>query len=304
MSEKTEDISEFSTSPIKAWIEAIRPRTLPAGISGVVAGTACAIYYDSFRWPVALICLLFATGAQIAANFANEYYDYKNGFDRKGRDGFRRGVTEGDISPQKMKVATYATLAVTSLLGLSLLFWGSWWLIPVGIVIALFALAYSTGPWPLSHHGLGDVTVLIFFGLVPVWFTAWLQTGTNQMWPVTPAIAVAVGLMAVNILIVNNYRDADDDREVNKKTTVVRFGRKTMSAVYLINGTIAAALTVVAFHKLPIVTMLLPLAYEAANIALWQKLRTRKGKSLNKVLAMTGMTMLAYSLLLLICMAF
>lgn len=304
MSGKSENISESATSPVKAWIEAIRLRTLPAGISGVAAGSACAIYYDSFRWSVALICLLFAIGAQIAANFANEYYDYKNGLDRKGRDGFRRGVTEGDISPQKMKIATYATLAVTSLLGLTLVYWGGLWLIPLGIVIAIFALAYSTGPWPLSHHGLGDVTVLIFFGLIPVWFTAWLQTGSANMWPVSPAIAVAVGLMAVNILIVNNYRDADDDRKVNKKTTVVRFGRKTMSTVYLINGTLAAVLTVIAFYKLPLLTFLLPYAYEQAHIILWQKLRKQKGKSLNKVLAMTGMLMLAYSLLLLICMAF
>ena len=105
---------------IRCWIEAMRLRTLPVSIAGVIAGTGCAIMLDSFNALPAFLCLLFAILAQIAANFGNEYYDYKNGIDRKGRAGFRRGVTEGEIDPQSMKRATFVVLALNSSLGLAL----------------------------------------------------------------------------------------------------------------------------------------------------------------------------------------
>ncbi|MBR5183459.1 MAG: UbiA family prenyltransferase, partial [Bacteroidales bacterium] len=130
------------------WIEAMRLRTLPVSISGVLAGTACAIMEYSFSLVPALLCLLFAVLAQIASNFANEYYDFKKGVDRKGREGFRRGVTEGDITPAAMKYATFGTLAAAAVVGCLMLFYGSWWLVPIGLCIGLFALAYSAGPYP------------------------------------------------------------------------------------------------------------------------------------------------------------
>ena len=148
---------------LKKWIEAMRLRTLPVSIAGVLAGWGCAIWQGKFSIIPALLCLFFAIAAQIASNFGNEYYDFKNGMDRKGREGFRRGVTEGDITPQAMKSATFAMLALAAVTGSLLIYYGGWWLIPVGICILLAALAYSTGPYPLSHHGLGDITVIIFF---------------------------------------------------------------------------------------------------------------------------------------------
>ena len=161
------------------WIEAMRLRTLPVSVAGVAAGTGCAIYHHGFAVVPMIICLAFAIIAQIASNFANEYYDFKNGFDRKGREGYRRGVTEGDISPSAMKRATYLLLAIDAVLGCSLIAWGGWWLIAVGVAVAVFAVAYSAGPYPLSHHGLGDVAVVIFFGFVPVIFTEYVQTGVQ-----------------------------------------------------------------------------------------------------------------------------
>ena len=161
---------------LRRWIEAMRLRTLPVSVAGVIAGTACAVISGGFSALPALLCLLFAMLAQIASNFGNEYYDFKNGLDNKGRAGFRRGVTEGDISPSAMKAATYLTLAAAAVVGLMLLFFGEWWLVIVGALIGVFALAYSAGPYPLSHHGLGDVAVVIFFGVVPVTFTCYLQT--------------------------------------------------------------------------------------------------------------------------------
>lgn len=229
----------MASSKTKAWIEAMRLRTLPVSVAGVSAGCACAILCGSFRIVPAICCLLFALLAQITSNFANEYYDFKNGLDRKGREGFRRGVTEGDISPGAMKRAVFLTLAAAAIPGCALIIWGGWWLLAVGIIICLFALAYSTGPYPLSHHGLGDIAVVIFFGLVPVGFSTWLISGIPMRGlPVAMALltGLGVGMLAANVLIVNNYRDADDDAAVGKKTTVVLFGRRFMGRIYLFNS--------------------------------------------------------------------
>ena len=155
----------------------MRLRTLPVSVAGVIAGIGCALYSGKFSPVPALLCLAFAVLAQIASNFGNEYFDCKNGLDKKGREGFRRGVTEGDISPEAMKYATFATLGLAGAIGCATLFYGGLWLLPVGIGIALFALAYSAGPYPLSHHGLGDFAVIVFFGVVPVTLTCYLQEG-------------------------------------------------------------------------------------------------------------------------------
>ena len=237
---------------IKKWIEAMRLRTLPVSISGVLIGIALALWQGSFSMIPASLCLMFAVSAQIASNFANEYYDYRNGIDRKGREGFRRGVTEGDITPQAMKSATFIMLSFAALTGCCMLFIGGWWLLPVGICILLAALAYSTGPYPLSHHGLGDVTVVVFFGIVPVTLTYWLQTGGWTGMHVVFPSSVAVGLLAANVLIVNNYRDMDDDRAVGKRTTAVIFGRKVMGHVYLLSGILSMALMTPLWQELPV----------------------------------------------------
>ena len=282
------------------WIEAMRLRTLPVSVAGVLAGTACAVFHHGFSVLPFIICLLFAIIAQIASNFANEYYDFKNGIDKKGRDGFRRGVTEGDISPEKMKRAVYLLILIDALLGVSLIIWGGWWLIAVGIPIFLFALAYSTGPFPLSHHGLGDIAVIIFFGLVPVVFTEYVQTRIFPQGYETWFVALATGLMAVNVLIVNNYRDMDDDMAVNKRTTVVIFGRKKMAYVYFFNGVFAAVLLAMATSPLPFAVSAGWLAYIVLHVSLWERLRQLRGSSLNKVLKDTSLLLLGTTIYLLI----
>lgn len=280
------------------WIEALRIRTLPVSIAGVVAGTACACLHHGFNLLPFLICLFFALIAQIASNFANEYYDFKNGLDKKGREGFRRGVTEGDISPETMKKATYSLLLIDALLGGSLIIWGGWWLVFPGLVIFIFALAYSTGPWPLSHHGLGDIAVIIFFGIVPVVFTEYVQT---RVWPMdytTWMIGVAAGLMAANVLIVNNYRDYEDDKAAGKITTVVLLGRPAMAGVYLFNGIVAALLLAMATSPLPFGISAGWLAYIAFHFSLWSALKSRRGAQLNPLLKYTAMELLAITLYL------
>lgn len=288
---------------MKEWIEAMRLRTLPVSIAGVLAGTACACLHNSFRAFPFLICLFFAVIAQIASNFANEYYDYKNGLDRKGREGFRRGVTEGDISPEAMKRATYYLLAIDAALGCSLIVWGGWWLVIAGIIIFLFALGYSTGPWPLSHHGLGDIAVIIFFGIVPVVFTEYVQTELFPRNYITWFIGLAVGFMAANVLIVNNYRDYEDDRAVGKHTSVVILGRQAMAGVYLVNGILGALLLAMATSPLPFWVSAGWLGYIAFHFMLWGSLKSRRGKELNSVLKFTAILLFAVTVYLLIVCA-
>lgn len=288
-------------SKTRAWVEAMRLRTLPVSVAGVFAGWGCAAFYDSFRPLPALICLLFAITAQISSNFANEYYDYANGLDKKGREGFRRGVTEGDLSPRAMKHATYTLLLFDCLLGCSLIIWGGLWLVPVGILIAIFAVCYSTGPYPLSHHGLGDLAVIIFFGFVPVAFTTYVQTQIWDWHSIAIPISLAIGLLGANVLIVNNYRDMDDDLAVGKKTTVVIFGRKAMGTVYLLNGILALALIAWALSPYRSAIWLMAEAILLAMLLfLHHLLITRRGSALNPVLGQTAMFLLLTSAGLLI----
>lgn len=237
---------------LKPWIEAMRLRTLPVSTAGVLAGCAIALSYDCFSWLPAVICLIFAIIAQIVSNFANEYFDYKNGIDKKGRQGFRRGVTEGDINPETMKKVMLILTVIDCLLGLSLVYWGGFWLIAVGILIVIAAYAYSAGPWPLSHHGLGDEAVVIFYGLIPVSFTAYVQCGDwiggnlaaslGDMWQMALLVSIGVGLLGANVLIVNNVRDVYDDKKVGKRTKAVIFGSKAMKVVYIFFAYIGVAL--------------------------------------------------------------
>ena len=284
---------------IRMWIEAMRLRTLPVSVAGVIAGCGCAVLMDSFKVVPALLCLIFAMLAQIASNFANEYFDFKNGIDKKGREGFRRGVTEGEITPKAMKLATFITLALAAMVGCSMLFYGPWWLIPVGIVIMIFALAYSAGPYPLSHHGLGDVAVVIFFGIVPVTLTCFLQTVSWEGFGLVATTSVAIGILAANVLVVNNYRDMDDDASVNKRTTVVIFGRRVMSLVYLFAGVVAMLLMYPVWIALPLWTSVVPAAYLVMHVMTWNKLKKAKGAELNPLLGKTALNLLLFAVMFL-----
>lgn len=278
------------------WIEAMRLRTLPVSIAGVIFAVGCAaVLGRDIRWTPAALCLAFAVLAQIASNFANEYYDYRDGLDRPGREGPRRGVTEGDISPAAMRAATFITLAIASAVGLSLVIWSGWWLIPVGIAIALGVIAYSAGPFPLSRHALGELAVICFFGLIPVNFTFWLVTGVQPGADIFLA-SLAAGLMGANVLLVNNYRDADDDRSVGKYTLVVAGGRALASTLYLFNGFIAVAVTVALWAVLPPWSWIFPTIYLVVHTILYFWLTSRRGHHLNPLLGATAMLMLFYAL--------
>lgn len=287
-----------------AWIGAMRLHTLPVSVAGVLTAGGCASYYGSFRWLPFVICLLFAIGAQIVSNFANEYFDYKNGLDRKGREGFRRGVTEGDITPTAMRNATYGLLGVVCALGCCLIYWGGWWLITIGIVIALFALGYSTGPYPLSHHGLGEIAVVIFFGIIPVVMTSYVQTQTWGMLPVALPLSIAIGLMGANVLIVNNYRDIEDDAAAGKRTLAVGWGAEAMEKIYLVNGFAALAFIELAtIARISVIWQAGALIYINLHYLVWQQMRASEGSELNPILGKTAMLMAAVSVWLLVALS-
>ena len=282
---------------IRHWIEAMRLRTLPVSIAGVIAGTGCAIMVGSFKAVPALLCLAFAILAQIAANFGNEYYDFRNGIDRKGRAGFRRGVTEGEITPNAMKAATFITLGLAAAVGCAMLIYGPWWLIIAGLLIMCFALAYSAGPYPLSHHGLGDIAVIIFFGLVPVVLTWYLQTSSWGAAGPVVTVSLAIGLLAANVLVVNNYRDMEDDAAVGKRTTVVIFGRKVMSTAYLLSGFIGMAVMTPVWLMLPLWALAVPSVYLVLHVRTWHCLKQSTGAAINPILGKTAINLLIFAVL-------
>lgn len=287
---------------IKIWLECFRLRTLPVSLSGVIIAIGLAVWHGHFKWVPAVLCLVFAVLAQIVSNTANEYFDYLQGADKPGRVGPRRGVTEGDIKPTTLRNVTIGLLALACAVGCCLIPYGGWWLLPVGIIIALAALAYSTGPYPLSYHGLGELTVFIFFGLVPVNLTYYVQA--LRIDPLVVMASITIGLLGVNVLLVNNYRDVEDDREAGKRTSVVIFGRAPAALAYLINGYAGMGMLsvlwvmIVLGKVMPLWVLVIPVIYLVLHTATWYKLTHREGSALNPLLGETARNMLIFTLLM------
>lgn len=297
---------------LQPWIEALRLRTLPVSIAGVLGGYAVAMAYGNFIWETALICLAFAIMSQIVSNLANEYFDFKKGIDKKGRQGFRRGLTEGDITPEAMKRLIIVLTVIDCLLGCSLLYWGGLWLLPIGILIIVAAFSYSAGPWPLSHHGLGDELVVVFYGIVPVMLTAYLQCGDwiggsaasfiGPMWQTALLASIGVGLLGDNVLTVNNIRDAKDDKSMGKRTKAVILGTRWMRLAYVVCYFAGTGLIIYAFHFTLsdwawIGYAIITIWYMLLAVALY----VHEGKKLNKILKYTSIMLLVIVVWTLVC---
>jgi 1,4-dihydroxy-2-naphthoate octaprenyltransferase len=226
---------------LKIWLEATRPKTLPAAVCPVLVGTSLAHHAGAFDWRPATICLVFALLVQIGTNFANDYLDGIKGSDGKDRIGPRRAVAGGLIDAAVMKRAALGVLLVAFCLGLLLIPFGGWWLLVVGVASVLCAWFYTGGPYPLAYNGLGDVFVVLFFGFVAVGCTFFVQAGaldTTVLWA-----GLACGLLINNILVVNNYRDAEEDRSSGKRTLAVSFGRGFARRQYRLTLLLVALIT-------------------------------------------------------------
>lgn len=281
---------------IAAWGEAARPKTLSASVSPVLVGCAVAYRDGCFRVGPAVLCLMVALLAQIASNFANDYFDFKKGADGSDRVGPQRAVASGWIRPGSMLKGTFITLGLACLAGCLLLFYVGWELIPVGIAIAVGVLAYSAGPYPLAYHGWGDVCVLLFYGVIPVCFTYYVQALSFSF--LSFLLSLAVGLLSVNILIVNNYRDYEQDKAASKRTTIVLFGRRFGEVVYLLNGLLAMAIALPLLMQTAWWADVAFAVFGVLLISTWLKMKQREGVELNKTLGHTARNVFLFSLLL------
>lgn len=275
----------------------MRPRTLPAAVAPVLVGSALARHDGAFDAAAAALCLGFALLVQIGTNFANDYYDFVHGADTAARVGPRRAVAAGLVTPATMRLAMAGVLTGAFFVGLGLVAWGGPWLLAIGVASILCAIAYTGGPWPLAYHGLGDVFVFLFFGLVAVGATYFVQAG--RLTVDVMLAAAAVGLLATNILVVNNYRDVETDATAGKRTLVVRLGRTAARVQFSVALAVALAIPVGLVARGHPTWCLLPLAL--APVA-WSHARRLRGSTtageLIALLGDTGKLLAAYAVLL------
>ena len=278
----------------RAWLLAARPKTLTGAAVPVMIALALA-WADMGRLrPVpAVLCLLFALLMQVDANLINDYFDYLKGTDDEQRLGPRRACAQGWVTLPAMRWAIAAVTAAACLTGLPLILYGGWWMVAVGVACVVFCFLYTTH---LSYLGLGDVLVLLFFGFVPVCATYYLQT--DAVGWVTAAAALACGLVIDTLLVVNNYRDRDNDRRTGKVTLVVRIGQRATEWLYWGLGASACLLGVVFLVRGYVWATLLPLGYLVLHTLTWRRMKAiAHGRLLNEVLGANARNMLVYGLL-------
>ncbi len=278
------------------WVLAARPRTLPAAVAPVVTGTGVAIAEDGFWLPAALAAVLVALLLQIGANLANDVFDFRRGADTAERLGPPRVTQRGLIAPERVLRATWIVLAAALLPGAYLVIRGGWPILALGLIAIVAALAYTGGPFPLGYHGLGEVAVFVFFGLVAVAGTAYVQTG--DLTGLALAASVPMGAIAAAILVVNNLRDLPTDRAAGKRTLAVRLGRRATIVEYTLLLAVAFLVPPVlwlsgetgAWVLLP--WLALPLAY-----GLIRAVAHESGRPLNARLAGTARLQLVFGVL-------
>ena len=288
-------MSESLSSGLQNWFLAIRPKTLPAAAAPVIVGSALAYADNGFRFGPAFVCLLAALLLQIGSNLANDVFDYERGADQGERFGPTRVTQAGMLTPTDVKHGMLIVFGLSAVFGLYLTFVAGWPILVLGMVAILSAIAYTGGPFPLGYHGLGDLFVFVFFGLAAVGGTYYVQMLmiTETVW----WMAVAMGLLTVAILVVNNLRDIESDRQANKHTLAVRFGEQFTRLEYATCVFVAYIVPVALWGagKLPLLSLLIFFTMPR-SIQLVRSTHTDTGKKLNKTLAGTGQLELYYAL--------
>jgi 1,4-dihydroxy-2-naphthoate octaprenyltransferase len=285
-------------SKFNAWLLAFRPRTLPAAIAPVMLGTAMAITDKHFAWLAAAAAFSVALLLQISVNLANDYFDCLRGIDTADRLGPPRVAQSGLIPLKEVRTGMALVLILSLIPGIYLLAVGGWPVLFIGLACIGAALAYSGGPFPLASHGLGDIFVFIFFGLVAVCGTYYVQA--LRLTPMVWLMGSIEGLLITAILVVNNLRDIQTDRQSGKRTLAVIIGDRGSKVEYLLLLGAAYAIPVIlwlsshgsAWMILPLFS--LPLAVPLMR-CVW---KSAGGPILNQALASTAKLALVFSLLL------
>jgi len=301
--------AEVDISRTKAWLMAARPQTLPAAAAPVIVGTGLAVADGVFAPLPALLAFVGAALIQIGTNFANDYYDAINGADTEDREGFTRVTQSGLISPEQVKLATVVTFGLAILSGTYLVYVGGLPILAIGLVSVVCGWAYTGGPYPLGYHGLGDLFVFVFFGLVAVTGTYYVQaaavlaeplTTTLPAGTITTAAVVAslpIAAISTAIIVVNNIRDMETDAETGKRTLAVRLGYRWSRLEYV--AMLALAYVVPVWFWLgtdygPGVLLALVTLPYAALVARTVLTRT-DGEALNPALEQTGKLLALYA---------
>jgi len=222
----------LNTSNLKIWVEAARPKTLAAAFVPVLVGATIAYQHELINWMATTVALICAFLIQIGTNFANDYFDFVKGADTEERIGFERATAKGLISPKTMLNATFICMALAFVFGLYLVWIGGTVVLIIGLLSLLFGVLYTGGPFPLGYNGLGDLFVFIFFGIVAVMTTYYVNAlawSVDTFWA-----SLAVGALCTNILVVNNLRDVEQDKIAGKKTLGVLFGETMLKVEYTV----------------------------------------------------------------------
>jgi 1,4-dihydroxy-2-naphthoate polyprenyltransferase len=284
-------------SAVRIWVMAARIRTLPAAIAPVLVGTSLALGNGDFRALAFVAALFGAMFIQVGTNLSNDYSDARRGADTEDRLGPVRVTAGGLVPPRQVLIATYVTFGLSVLCGAYLISVAGWGLLAVGAASILAGVLYTGGPRPYGYEGLGELFVFLFFGIVAVAGSYYVQV--QQLPWQAFACAVPVGLLASAILVVNNVRDIDTDRRAGKRTLAVRFGRARTRTLY-------TAMLAIAFLTAPLpwplgsmsAWLLLPWAALPLAASLARTVRTRvDGPALNGALARTGLLQLCFCLL-------
>lgn len=293
----TAPVQPKTLSKWDAWRMAARPKTLPAAVGPVLVGVGVAISLGQFAPLPALAALAGALLLQIAVNLANDYFDFVKGVDTAERLGPPRAAASGALSTGELRTGIAVVLGLSMLVGLYLISVGGLPILIIGVASILSALAYSGGPFPLASNGLGDVFVFIFFGMIAVVGTYYVQSLTLN--PLAFIAAVPVGALITAIIVVNNYRDMETDRKSGKRTLAVILGKRGTQLEYMILIAIAYLTPVVLMLMgyLSGFLILLPLFTIPMGLGLIQDMRSLTGPALNKVLAETARLSLIYSAL-------
>ena len=285
---------EVKQNSIKAWFLATRPKTLTGALIPIIIASSLASHHTHCNYTAIFICFVFAALMQIVANLINDLFDYLKGTDGAERIGPERACAQGWITPKAMRIGIRIVLVLALLAGSTILLYSSLWLIAVGAVCVIFAFLYTT---ILSYTGLGDILVLVFFGLVPCCGTYYVATGELT----APCLLASIisGILIDTLLIINNYRDRQTDKNNHKITLIVLGGEKFGQYFYLLCGVVAWALCFVFIALGYNWYVLLPTIYLIPHFVTWHKMvRINHGKALNKILGETSRNMLLFGILL------